>query len=132
MGSSPHVTHAFSRIRFKHLQIVDAITHYGSVHAAARGLNMTQPAISKILRGLEDELGVELFERLPRGVRPTAIGLEVVAYARRTLSETSRFFDAVASLGRAATAAYRLARSWRPSRTFCPTPWRRFANGGRA
>ena len=41
MGSSPHVTHAFSRIRFKHLQIVDAITHYGSVHAAARGLNMT-------------------------------------------------------------------------------------------
>ena len=59
---------------------------------------MTQPAISKILRDLEDELGVELFERLPRGVRPTAIGLEVVAYARRTLSETARFFDDVASL----------------------------------
>jgi DNA-binding transcriptional LysR family regulator len=98
MRSSPHATHVFSRIRFKHLQIVDAITHYGSVHAAARGLNMTQPAISKILRDLEDELGVELFERLPRGVRPTAIGLEVVAYARRTLSETSRFLDAVASL----------------------------------
>jgi DNA-binding transcriptional LysR family regulator len=90
--------HAFSRIRFKHLQIVDAITHYGSVHAAARGLNMTQPAISKILRDLEDQLGVELFERLPRGVRPTAIGLEVVAYARRTLAETTRFFDAVESL----------------------------------
>jgi DNA-binding transcriptional LysR family regulator len=98
MRSPTNVAHAFSRIRFKHLQIVDAITHYGSVHAAARGLNMTQPAISKILRDLEDQLGVELFERLPRGVRPTAIGLEVVAYARRTLSETTRFFDAVASL----------------------------------
>ena len=67
MGASPQSKRPFSRIRFKHLQIVDAITHYGSVHAAARGLNMTQPAISKILRDLEDQLGVELFERLPRG-----------------------------------------------------------------
>lgn len=60
------------------LQIVES----GSITKACAELNISQPALSKQLRRLEDELKVKLFERSPNGVQLTPYGEALVAPAR--------------------------------------------------
>ena len=60
-----------------------AVMDAGSVSAAARATQGHQPTISRHLSELEAQLGVALFERTGRGVRPTAAGLEVLPAARQ-------------------------------------------------
>ncbi|TDF83811.1 LysR family transcriptional regulator [Pseudomonas sp. H9] len=54
-------------------------------HRAAEQLNMTQPPLSTSIKKLEEELGVQLFERLSTGLRLTATGEEVLRNARSAL-----------------------------------------------
>lgn len=56
------------------LQHFLAVAEHGSFHAAARALNLSQPALTKSIRLLETELGTALFLRQPRGVRLTEAG----------------------------------------------------------
>ena len=56
----------------------------GSFSAAARRLNVGQPAISKIVAQLEDRLGVKLLVRSTRGLAPTEAGLNFYERARRS------------------------------------------------
>eukprot|EP01030_Chromulinospumella_sphaerica_P026977 gene26977-27205_t len=51
---------------------------------------MTQPAASKLLKDLEDVLGVSLFERLPRGMRPTWYGDTMIRHARAALASLNQ------------------------------------------
>jgi len=60
-----------------------AVMDAGSVSAAARATQGHQPTLSRHLTELETQLGVPLFERTGRGVRPTAAGLEVLPAARQ-------------------------------------------------
>ena len=60
-----------------------AVMDAGSVSAAARATQGHQPTLSRHLTELEGQLGVALFERTGRGVRPTAAGLEVLPAARQ-------------------------------------------------
>ncbi len=62
----------------------------GSVQAAARHLHLAQPTVSLRLRDLEAALGVELFERAGRGIRPTPSGLSLLGRARTVLREVDR------------------------------------------
>ena len=64
------------------------ITELGSLTAAARRLNVTQPAISLQVRELEQRLGVRLVERLGKRAFATAAGREVIEHARRIFVET--------------------------------------------
>jgi DNA-binding transcriptional LysR family regulator len=59
-----------------------AIGDEGNIHRAAELLKVSQPAASKLLKDLEDALGVTLFERLPRGMRPTWYGEALIRHAR--------------------------------------------------
>lgn len=70
-----------SRVRTRHLLLVVALAEQGSIHRAAGVLSMTQPAASKMLKELEEILDVPLFERLPRGVQPTAYGQALLRHA---------------------------------------------------
>ncbi|WP_202843035.1 LysR family transcriptional regulator [Luteimonas saliphila] len=63
-----------------------AIEEHGNIHRAAESLNMSQPAASKLLKDLEDLIGVPLFERLPRGMRPTWYGESMIRHARIALA----------------------------------------------
>ncbi|NNE51123.1 MAG: LysR family transcriptional regulator [Sulfitobacter sp.] len=54
----------------------------GSYSAAARALGLTQPTLGRQVTALEEELGVTLFDRTPRGLSLTPSGLEVVEQAR--------------------------------------------------
>ncbi|AOB30420.1 hypothetical protein AKI39_06480 [Bordetella sp. H567] len=62
-----------------------AIAKYGSFHAAARRMHVTQPTISMRVRELETALGTRLFARAGRGVTLTPSGMLAVRYAERSL-----------------------------------------------
>lgn len=59
------------------------IAECGSITAAAARLGTVQSALSARMNQFEAELGESLFERLPRGIRPTAAGLRLLSYAGR-------------------------------------------------
>lgn len=73
----------------RHLQIFLHVCRHRSVSAAADELGMSQPALSKLVRRLEGELGVPLFDRLPRGLEPTRYA-DVLAEAARQLESNYR------------------------------------------
>jgi DNA-binding transcriptional LysR family regulator len=93
-------THWFIRARLKtrQLLLLVAMEEEGNIHRAAQVLNMTQPAASKLLKDLEDALGAQLFERLPRGVRPTWYGETMIRHARMALGSLSQAHDEIEAL----------------------------------
>ncbi len=54
----------------------------GSLSAAARALGMAQPTLGRQVDGLEQELGIVLFERVGRGLTLTPSGLELLEHVR--------------------------------------------------
>ncbi len=69
-----------------------------SFHSAAKAVRISQPALSRAVQNLEEELGVVLLDRNPRGVTPTAYGLVLVRYARMLESEVRRAKAEIESL----------------------------------
>jgi DNA-binding transcriptional LysR family regulator len=93
-------THWFIRARLKtrQLLLLVAMEEEGNIHGAAQVLNMTQPAASKLLKDLEDMLEVRLFDRLPRGVRPTWYGETMIRHARMALASLSQAHEEIDAL----------------------------------
>jgi len=76
-------------MELRHLRYFVAVgeeQHYG--HAAQR-LRVAQPALSRQIQDLEDEIGFKLFERLPRGVKISVAGKSFLEDARRILKEVN-------------------------------------------
>ncbi|MEU8324077.1 LysR substrate-binding domain-containing protein [Nonomuraea sp. NPDC048881] len=69
------------------LHYIDEVARYGSIRAAGARLHVAPSAINRQILLLEEELGEPLFERLPRGMRPTPAGEVLLAHVRRTLQE---------------------------------------------
>lgn len=65
----------------------DVVTRHGSIRKAAEALRIASSALNRRMLDLEEEAGTPLFERLPRGVRPTAAGELLLGYIRRSLKE---------------------------------------------
>ena len=84
--SSPSPWFIRARLKTRQLMLLTAINDEGNIHRAAEVLNMSQPAASKLLKDLEDMLGVTLFERQPRGMRPNWYGETMIRHARIALS----------------------------------------------
>jgi len=69
----------------RQLEIFVKVAELGSFSKAAEALFLTQPTVSEHIRGLEEELGVRLLDRLGRGAAPTKAGQLLLGYARRIL-----------------------------------------------
>ena len=74
-------------ISFKQLRYFAALAEAGSFGAAADEMNVTQPALSLQIKALERDLGARLVDRLPRGVRLTNSGRDVLERAQRILGD---------------------------------------------
>lgn len=72
-------------MNLNHLRVFASVAEHGSLTRAARELNVSQPAISKQLGDLEEDLGTQLVDRLPRGVRLTEAGEVLLTHAQRIL-----------------------------------------------
>ncbi len=73
----------------KQLQYFVVCAQTGSFSDAAKNLYSTQPSVSKVIKGLEDTLGMQLFERLPRGIRLTVQGHKIYEYASKIINEVN-------------------------------------------
>ncbi|WP_334062097.1 LysR substrate-binding domain-containing protein [Limimaricola cinnabarinus] len=91
----------------KQLRYFVALAETGGFGRAAETVFVTQPALSQQIRELETILGVGLVERLPRGIRLTRAGREVLERARRILSEVADL-ERAARLSRGLTGRLRL------------------------
>ena len=65
----------------------------GGISAAARRLNRTQPAVTRMLQTLEDQIGAQLIDRKARPMRATTAGLKVLEHARTILNAAGRLTD---------------------------------------
>lgn len=91
------------RIRFRHLHCFLAIARHQNVGAAAKELAITQPALSKTLREIEDELQVPLFERGRRGMSLTRFGELFLQHAGASIASLRHGIDSI-NLARATSA----------------------------
>lgn len=74
----------------KQLRAFVTVAETGNVTRASSLLNLVQPAVSRQLRLLEDDLGTELFDRSRHGMQLTASGRAMLEHARRILNEVER------------------------------------------
>lgn len=84
-----HIPHVDLRSIRYFVQIADT----GSITRASEQLGIAQPALSRHVRSIEEELGTELLVRLPRGVRLTGAGLQFLDHCRRIVRELARAKD---------------------------------------
>jgi DNA-binding transcriptional LysR family regulator len=70
----------------RRLEIFAKVADLGSFSRAAEALFLTQPTVSEHIRALEDELGVQLLDRLGRGATPTRAGRLFLTYTQRILA----------------------------------------------
>ena len=75
------------RVSVRQLRLVAAIAEDGSMVRAAETVGLTQSAVTKAVRDLERDLGVDLFVRGNRGVTPTIYGEALVRHAQRVLAQ---------------------------------------------
>ncbi|WP_062343332.1 LysR family transcriptional regulator [Novosphingobium sp. CCH12-A3] len=79
----------------RQLRYFNALAETLNFHRAAERLHISQPPLTVAIRKLEEDLGVALFERDPRGVRLTTAGLAAVAPAREALAAAEKVREAV-------------------------------------
>ena len=80
-------------MRLQSIEQFIAVVDAGSIRGAARQLNMSQPALTRALQQLEEELGVHLVDRSGRGVTPTAAGSAFLSRARVAEAELRKAFE---------------------------------------
>jgi LysR family pca operon transcriptional activator len=83
------------RVKYRHLQCFLEVARQQSVVKAAAALSVTQPAVSKTIRELEELLGVGLFERRGRGVALTRFGDVFLRYAGASVTALRQGIDSI-------------------------------------
>ena len=109
-----------------------AAYRHRSIGKACRELGLSQPALSKTIRRLEDELRVQLFERTPLGIEPTSYGHTLARRANIISNEIGRAVSEIANLARPYRrrgADRRRTRACAP--LWSPRPWPRSCASGR-
>lgn len=82
-------------MKANHVETIVAIAEAGSLRAAARAIQKSQPALTKTLKQAEEELGAKIFARAARGVEPTEIGRKIIARARMISAEFRKLDEEV-------------------------------------
>jgi len=92
------MTSAGGSLHPKALRYVHAVAQSGSVQAAAREVSISASAVNRQILLLEEDLGLPLFERLPRGMRLTAAGELLLALSQRWKADLNRTLSEIKQL----------------------------------
>jgi len=96
-------------MNLKQLQHFVTLAESGNAHRASAKLNISQPALSKSIRTLEEELDVLLFERLSRGMRLTPVGQWLLSRSCSLLSDVQQLHTEIDLIKRQKNGAVRIA-----------------------
>ncbi|HEL0558797.1 TPA: LysR family transcriptional regulator [Streptococcus equi subsp. zooepidemicus] len=80
-------------MRIQQLQYIIKIVECGSMNEAAKQLFITQPSLSNAVKELEQEMGITIFIRNPKGITLTKDGVEFLSYARQIIEQTALLED---------------------------------------
>lgn len=113
MASPPSASVLFNRLqarlRIRHLQVFVKLGELRSLRRTAEAIQVSQPAVTQQLADLEQLLGLTLFERHARGVRPTVAGRELLPMARRMLDGLAQSCELVLNLRQQGAGVVRIA-----------------------
>jgi DNA-binding transcriptional LysR family regulator len=109
------------------LKVLAEVGRLGSFSAAAEELSMTQPAVSRQIAMLERHTGVRLFERLPRGVRPTDAGRAALEQADEVLKGMRLFETRLRAFAGAEAGRVRVSAFPSAATRYLPDRFRTFA-----
>jgi len=106
-----------NRASIRQLRLLVTVAETGSMVRAGEALGLSQPAVTKSIRDLEADLGVSLFERGNRGVRPTVYGETLVRHAQAALAQLAHAAEALDDLatgagGRVVVGTLLAASAW--------------------
>ncbi|MGS4947277.1 LysR family transcriptional regulator [Meridianimarinicoccus sp. RP-17] len=96
------------RLKPAHLRLIRAIHDNGKLQLAADAVGMSQPAASRMLSEIESDAGGALFERLPKGMAATPMGVAFVRHARVILAEVETLAGEIAQLRDGTAGAVRV------------------------
>ncbi len=85
-------------LKIKHLRLLVELADKQTVAQVANVLNVSQPAVSKMLGEMEEGIGIALFERAGRGIKPTASGECLIRHAREILFNLQKAHQEMRSL----------------------------------
>lgn len=123
----PQKTLSIQRLpSIRQLRAFVAVYHAGQLAAAADALALTPPAVSVLLRELEDKLGVRLFERSTRMLRRTEAAEEAIGYAERSLAELDAMATRMADVAGLRRGSLRIAATATTAQTLLPRALRRY------
>jgi len=91
--------------QLRYFRKIATLEHFGR---ASTELNIVQPALTRQIKQLEDEIGVLLFERLPRGVRLTPAGKVLLDKATKLLDDVDKAVAATQNAAKGVTGALRV------------------------
>lgn len=83
------VERALTRLKLRQLRLLVAVGQAGSIQNAARDLNISQPAATKMIQDLEIDFEVKLFDRTNRGVVPTVFGDSLIRHGKLIFAQVS-------------------------------------------
>ncbi|MDR6522137.1 DNA-binding transcriptional LysR family regulator [Variovorax paradoxus] len=111
----------------RQLRAFVAVYQSGHVSAAAQMLSVTQPAVTVLLREMEERLGVRLFDRSTRSLRRTEAAVEAYGYAVRTLAELESLGRSMADYSGSRRGRLRIAATSTVAQTLLPSILRGYA-----
>lgn len=76
-------------MRIQQLEYLEKIVEAGSINEAAKRLFLTQPSLSNAVKELENEMGIQIFQRSSGGISLTAEGREFMTYSRQILDQVN-------------------------------------------
>jgi LysR family pca operon transcriptional activator len=117
---------ALKHLKLRHLTCALDVARLGSVREAADALCVTESAVSKTLRELEEQLGVRLFERSSKGMLLTQAGRQFMNYAHSALNTLQTGVTLASGRPMGPPIAIRLGAMAVVSATFLPEVVRRF------
>lgn len=106
--SDPAGWHANTRLKIRHLVLIERLASLRNVRSAAQSMNFSQPAATKLLKEAEGALGTILFSRSRRGVVPTEIGEAVIFRVRQILNDLDAARRDVALLAKGSAGRLRV------------------------
>jgi DNA-binding transcriptional LysR family regulator len=93
-------------MELRHLRYFVMAAEEGNISRASERLNVSQPAVSRQIKDLEEELGIQLFKREPNGLSLTEAGSAALTHAREVLRQSNSMVEAMEAI-----ASRRKARS---------------------
>lgn len=119
-----------SRIKFRHLQTFIEVARQKSVGKAADVLSVTQPAVTRTIRELEDYLGAALFEKEGRGIRISPFGEVFLKHAGESIAAVRRGVDSIAQAKRSLGPPLKIGALPTASASLMPEAVAEFLNAG--